>query len=243
MRAVRGIFDTNYPVHVISRAVDGRKLFADEADCFRFIFQTYTANVGRPAHNLQRQDIIKAAQAILSGEEISSKFVISEHPPLVNFLDFSLVVNHNHFYLIPNSENAIQIFIKILNTGFAIYSNLKYGRKGALFGSRYQSVVTKTQLQADAVSRYVSVINTLDVFQPGWREDGLKNPKEAFHFLRTYQFSSFPDKIGERSSKILAPIEILEKYLTVGHDIETYKEFTESFLQERSAFPKEFFLE
>lgn len=244
MGVLRGIFDPNYPVHVMSRAVDGRKIFADETDCFRFIFQAYAANIGRPARNLWRQDVIKIAMAILNGEEISSNFITKEHDPLVYFLDFALVVNHNHFYLLPTSEKAIPIFIKALNIGFAMYFNLKYGRKGALFGSRYQSVVTKTQFQADAASRYISIINPLDVFQSGWREDGLKDSDEAFNFLHAYQFSSFPDKIGERKSKILAPQEILEKYLTISPKATNdYKELVEEFLHERSQLPKELYLE
>lgn len=229
------IFEKGQPVHIISRAVEGRKIFSDDADCFRFIFQIYAANFGKPVRNLWRQDIIKIAQAILHGEEFSSKFVIKEHPPLVNFLDFSLVVNHNHFYLVPNIENAIPILMRNLNSGFAQYFNLKYNRQGILFEGRYRAVVVKNQHQSDAVSRYISTINPLDVFQPGWREEGLKNKKEAFNFLENYQFSSFPDKIGKRKSKILAPPEILEKYLSLGpKETKTYKEFAEDLLKQRS---------
>lgn len=237
------IFEIGQPVHVITRAVDGRNIFSKEVDCFRFIFQIYAANIGKPIFNLCRQDIIKIAQSLLNGENVSSKFIIKEHPPLVNFLDFSLVVNHNHFYLVPNIENAIPILMRNLNGGFAQYFNLKYNRKGILFDGRYRAVITKTQFQADAVSRYVSVVNPLDVHQPGWREDGLKNPEEAFKFLGSYQFSSFPDKIGERRSKILAPPEILEKYLTLGSDAANYKEFVKNFIEDRSLIPSEFFLE
>ena len=237
------IFEEGRPVHVISRAVEERKIFYQEEDCFRFIFQAYAANIGRPVRNIWRQDIIKAAQAILHGEEISSKFIIKEHDPLVHFLDFALIVNHEHLYLLPTSENAIPILMKRLNNGFAQYFNLKHKRKGALFSGPYRAVITKTQFQADAVSRYVSVVNPLDVFQPGWREGGLKNPKEAFDFLKSYQFSSFPDKIGKRKSKILASPEILERCLTLGTDIKTHQEFVKDFLKERSNLPSEFFLE
>jgi hypothetical protein len=236
-------FDVNYPVHVISRAMDGRKIFSNEEDCFRFIFQVYAINIGSPARNLWRQDIIRVAQAILHGEEISPRFIIKEHEPFVHFLDFSLVVNHNHLYLLPNIENGIPIFMGRLNNGFAQYYNLKHNRRGTLFDCPYRAVITKNQFQADGVSRYVSVINPLDVFQPGWREDGLKNKEEALKFLKSYQFSSFLDKIGERKSKILAPSEILEKYLTLGCDTQTYQEFVKSFLEDRSSLPCEFFLE
>ncbi len=238
------ILGKNQLVHVISRSVEERKIFDDEVDCFRFIFQMYAANIGSPVHTLWRNDIIKIAQAILSGEEISSKFISQEHPPFVDFLDFSLVVNHVHLYLVSNIENGIPLYMQKLNTGFAKYFNLKHGRKGALFGSRYRGVAVKTQFQSDAVSRYVGVINPLDVFQPGWREDGLKNTKKAFEFLKNYQFSSFPDKIGERKSAILAPAEILEKYITISpKNVDIYKEFVENFLKERIDASNEFFLE
>lgn len=86
------------------------------------------------------------------------------------------------------------------------------------------------------------MINPLDVFQPGWREDSLKNINDAFAFLKKYEFSSFPDKIGERRSKILAPRDILEKYLSINSERD-YREFIEEFLKERSSNTQDFFLE
>lgn len=242
---VRGnIFEIGQPVHIISHAVDGRNIFIDNADCFRFIFQIYAANIGKPIFNLCRRDIVKIAQSLLNGEDVLSKFIIKEHPPLVSFLDFSLVINHNHFYLVPNVKNAVPVLMRNLNNGFAQYFNLKHERSGVLFEGRYRAVITKTQFQADAVSRYVNTINPLDIFQPGWRENGLKDPEEAFRFLRSYQFSSFPDRIGERKSRILATPEILEKYLTIGSGhADDYKEFVKEFLKERSNFSEPFYLE
>lgn len=241
---IRGnIFEKDRPVHVISRAIAERKIFNTEEDCLKFIFQIYAFNIGRPVRNLWRQDITKAAQSILNNEEIPQRFIIKEHEPLVSFLEFALVVNHYHFYLVPNEDNSIPIFLKKLNHGFAQYFNLKHNLKGTLFDGRYRAVITKTQFQADAVSRYVSVINPLDVFQPGWRENGLKNFTKALEFLKSYQFSSFPDKIGERKSKVLAPPEILEKYLTLGADVENYKKFIEDFLSEKLYTPKDLFLD
>lgn len=236
------IFEKGRPVHVISRAVEERVIFNDEEDCLKFIFQSYAFNIGRPARNLWRQDVAKIAQAILHGEEISSKFIIKEYQPIVSFLDFALVVNHNHLYLVPNIDNGIPIFLKKLNHGFAQYFNLKHDRRGALFSGRYRAVIAKTQFQSDAISRYISVINPLDVFQPGWREDSLKNINDAFAFLKKYEFSSFPDKIGERRSKILAPRDILEKYLSINSERD-YREFIEEFLKERSSNTQDFFLE
>ncbi len=228
------IFLQDQPFHIISRAVDEKRIFEKEADCLRFIFQIYAANIGKPAFNLHRQDVTKAAQSLLDGEKISSKLIIEEHPPLVHIFDFSLVMNHFHFYLVPNIEKGVPPFIKKLNGGFAKFFNLKYERKGSLFGSRYQAIPVTTEFQSEAVSRYVSVINPLDIYQPGWREEGLKNWKKALEFLKNYQFSSFPDKIGKRKSKIIAPSEVLEKYgLRDNISQETLTSFIEDFLKSR----------
>jgi len=240
----RGVFfEKNQPFHIISRAVEERKIFEEEDDCYRFIFQIYAANIGRPVFNLRRRDIIKASQSLLAGEEISEKFIIKEHSPLVYILDFSLVMNHYHFYLIPNFKNGVPIYMQKLNGGFAKYFNLKHGRKGSLFGSRYKSILVKTEFQSDAVSRYVSIINPLDVFQPGWREEELKNWQESYRFLKDYQFSSFPEKIGERNSKFVAGKEIRERYGVKPINNEEYFQFLKDFLQQHLASSQKLFLE
>ena len=221
--------------------MEERKIFEKEEDCYRFLFQIYAANVGRPGFNLWKKDVIKVAKALLEGEEISSRFVIKEHPPLVHILDFSLVVTHNHFYLVPNRENEVPLLMKKINGGFAKYFNLKYGRKGALFGSRYKSIPIKTESQSDAVSRYVSIINPLDVFQPDWREKGIEDWEKAYNFLESYQFSSFPEKIGKRNSKIVAPQEIREIYGLKLVNKEEYIRFVKEFWQQHLSSTQPFF--
>ena len=232
------IYTKEQPFHIISRAVDEKKIFADDADCYRFIFQIYAANLGKPSFNFRRQDVIQCAKMLLNGGEISDNLIIKEHPPLVHILDFSLNITHYHFHLLPSEDNNVPLFIKKLNIGFAKYFNLKYNRKGSLFGSRYKGVLIKTDFQADAVSRYVSIVNPLDIYQPGWRENGLVNPEKAIEFLGNYQFSSFPDKIGKRRSKILASQEILDKY---SFQKDGYTNFAKEFMSEKKVFPKELF--
>lgn len=226
-------FEKDQVFHVISRAVDDKKIFDREEERYRFIFQVYAANFGKSGFNLQRKDIVETAKLLLAGKEPSSKIIVKEHEPLVHILDFCLVMNHYHFCLVPDQEKGMPIFMGRLNVGFAKYFNLKYGRKGALFGSRYRRIPVETDLQMERLSRYINVINPLDVFQPGWRERGLKNEDAAFEFLRNYEFSSFPEKLGERNSKILAPRQIREKYgleSSVKREFLEYIEFVKDFL-------------
>jgi len=231
------IFEQGKPVHIISRAIVDA--FRNKNDCYRFIFQFYAANFGRRNNYINAEDAAKAGRFLLYGERPPGKFVIREHAPLVDLIDFSLVINHDHFYLVPLIENAIPIFISRLNNGFAKYFNLTHNkRKGAVFGSRYKGISINTDFQSYAVSRYVSIMNPLDVFQPGWREEGLKDRKDAWDFLRSYEFSSFPDRIGERKFAFLAPSEVIEQYSfgATPEECLGYIEFAEEFLKERSNY-------
>lgn len=231
----RKTIEINQPTHIFCKSVEGIKIFKLKNDCYRFIFQIYSANFGNPGPNLWRKNIQKAAQTILQGNDIAGDLVINLHSPLVHILDFALVMNHFHFYLMPNVENGVPLFMQKLNTGFAKYFNLKHGRNETLFGSRYKSILVKSDFQSDAVSRYISIINPLDVYNPGWRIGGLKDQKRALKFLKNYEFSSFPDKIGIRNSKILAPKQVLEKYSFMGApgNESQYLDFAKDFLKQK----------
>lgn len=234
-------FEKNQPIHLVSRALID--IFKQKEDCYRFVFQFYTITLGRRGFNVKTKDAIKAGQALLQGEKIPEKFVIKEHPPLVHLLDFSLVMNHYHFYLLPTTDEAVVHLMHNLNDSCARSFNLLHGRRDAVFGSRYKGIIVKTDFQSHAVSRYVSIINPLDVFQPGWRKEGLKNPEEAFNFLENYEFSSFPDKIGKRTSQVLAPREVLEQYAPFWGSRNEYQEFVKKFLKEKTASYPSFFIE
>lgn len=237
------IFEENHPLHIFSRAVEEREIFKNRGNCHRFVFQIYAANLGKPVFNIRRMDIMKASQALLNGEEISSKFVIKEHPPLVYIFDFVLPITHFHFYLLPTSKKALALFMKKLKGGFARYFNLKNSRRGAVFSGPYKSIQIESEAQSDALIRYISVINSLDIYQPGWREEGLKDWKGAYNFLKNYQFSSFLDRIGKRKAKILAPDEIFEKYsLKMGGEKE-FEKFVKNFLKQRFISFNPIFLE
>lgn len=228
------VFKKDRPYHVLSRGVEGIKIFDKEEDYYRFIFQMYAANIGSPGFNLQRKNVIKSAKALLKGKEVSSGLIIKRHPPLVHILSFALVVNHYHLKLVQNLENGIPKYMQKLNGGFAKFFNLKYGRRDTLFGRRYQSIPIETDFQMSVVKRYINVINVLDVCEPGWRKRGVKDWKKAFERIKSYQFSSLPDLLGLRDSKILASKEVLERYYgeQLSEDKAEYAKFVEDYLKQ-----------
>lgn len=230
------------PCHVLTRPVEKRKIFAIEDDCLRFVFYMYIANIGKPGLNLHRRDIPKAAKALLRGEEIPKRLVTVEHEPLVNILSFALVINHNHFILSSNIKKGISIYMQKLNTGFAKYFNLKYERQGTLFSRPFKMIPIQGDLQLDAVVRYINIKNPLDVYQPNWKEEGLKNKQEVLWFLNNYEFSSFPDLFGQRKSKILASESALES-LGITQNKEEYINFIDDYLNRKMTSHYPLFLE
>lgn len=205
-------FEKFIPYHVLSRAVDKKTIFSNKEDCSRFIFQMYAVNIGKPGLNLYRKNMIEIADKLLNGEAISDKLVRPKDVPLVDILSFSLTNDHFHFILSSNVEEGIPKYIHKLNLSFAKYFNMKYKREGILFNKPYKIIALKTNDQLKAIMRYINVKSPLDVYNSEW-EKGLDNWQQAFGFLDSYKFSSYPDLFGKRKSKILAPQAIVDKYL------------------------------
>ncbi len=207
-------------------------MFEDDSDCYRFIFQMHAANIGRPAPNSGRRNIRRIVKKLFQGKKPKPLYIEKEHEPLVHILDFALVMNHYHFYLLPNVTDGIVPFMQRLNLGFAKYFNLKHKRKGSLFSGPYKTRLVDGQTHSDTVQRYISIINPLDIHKPNWRERGLTDAEKALEFLKEYEFSSFPDNIGQRESLFLAPQETREEYNLVQGDM--FLDAARHFLQDRA---------
>jgi len=228
-------FPKNQPFHIVSRAVANTKIFQNDSDCHRFIFQIQASNIGNPAANANRYNIKKAAQQLLQGKELDERYIINRHKPFVHIFDFALVKTHYHFYLASNIDNGVIPFMHKLNMSFAKYFNVKHERKGAVFSGTYKFRTVHGSVHSDTVRQYVSIINSLDIFQPKWREAGITEPEKALEFLKTYTFSSFQDNIGERNAKFLAPKNIKEKFGLIQG--EKFLNASEYFLKKRAIRP------
>lgn len=206
------VFEINRPYHIFNRFMDRESLFNILEYCYRFIFQMYAANVGCPATNLWRRDVIKAGKTILNGENIPSKFITVQHDPLVHFLSFALVIDHFHFKVIQNIDFGIPIYMQKLKGGFAKYINLKKKRRGPLYEGPYKAIPVLSNFQSEALKYYINIKNPLDVWARDWKNRSSIDFGEALKEIQEYSFSSLPDLLGKRHSKILAPRDVLAKF-------------------------------
>lgn len=224
------IYEQGRPYHVVGTAVDKKGIFESPKDCARFLFQMYAANIGNPAPNLHRVDMQEVAHALLKNESLPQKFVMGEHPSLVEFFSFALTRDHYHFGLVPTMRGGIQKYMQKLNLGFAKYFNLKYGRKGPLFETRFKAIPIKNPKQLEALVKHINIKSVLDVYRPGWEKKGFEKEELAIRFLEEYPYSSFPDLFRNRNSALIS--ESGKK--------EIKKFFKEDFLNKKNAYTEIF---
>ena len=196
------IFEKFQPYHILNRGTDKRVIFQEEADYYRFIFLLYACNFGSPALNLWRKDTIKAGKAILAGENPPSKFIQSKCEQLIDILAVCLIPNHFHLILEQRVEKGISLFMQKIGIAYSKYFNLKNQRSGRLFQGPFKAILIDNENYLLRVSRYVH-LNPLDLIQSDWRIEEMKNQEEAMRFLTSYPWSSLPDYLGVRNSKLI----------------------------------------
>lgn len=123
---------------------------------------------------------------------------------LVSIGAYVFMPNHFHILLTEKLEGGISKFMQKVLTAYAMYYNKKYGRTGGLFEGKFKSEHSGTDRYLKYLFSYIH-LNPVKLIQKDWKERGLKNKKEAFEFLRNYEYSSFVDYVGEsrKEGKIL----------------------------------------
>lgn len=197
--------------HVLSRGVDKRKIFLDKKDYLRFIHDLFEFNDQTKSSNnyyhFHRQSNDIASRYINKKEKEEKK----PRKLLVNIHAFCLMQNHYHLLLSPKDKDAIPLFMRKLNIGYAKYFNAKYERKGTLFEGRYKSVLVKSNSHFVYLPYYIH-LNPLDLKFPEWRKGELSSYKKAIKFLENYRWSSHLDYLGRKNFPSVTQRELLMEY-------------------------------
>lgn len=201
-------FENGEIYHITLRAIDKNLIFKDTNDHYRGIFSIYEFNTTSPVKIRERRriraQIKKAAKA--STDPIC---VTDPRDKLVEALTFSLMPNHIHLLLRQLKENGISKFMQKIGAGLGGYFNKKYNRKGHVFQSRFNSVHIKTEAQLRTVFVYIHT-NCIALIEPGWKEEGIKDPERAIKFLEEeYRWSSLFDYIGKKNFPSVTDREFL----------------------------------
>lgn len=215
-------FITGEYYHIYNRGIDKRVIFKSKRDYERFIMLLYISNSKGSFRldNLVNQQH-KAFNEIL---------VLDKGEPLISIGVWCLMTNHFHLLIRQEVDGGITKFMRKLGTGYSMYFNLKYGRKGALFGGLFKSKLIGTDDNyMKQLFGYIH-INPLEIKFPQWKEQINKNSVEMEKFLQSYPYSSYPDYLGEnRVEKSLIKSENFPDYFK---DSKSFWDFVENYFTE-----------
>ncbi len=187
--------------HVFTKSIAGFKIFNNDKDYVRMIeelrFYREGAGAGRFSLCLKSQKLkinyIKPAT--------------SEN--IVSILAYCLMPTHIHLVLKQLKDDGISKFVNLILKSYSGYFNIKHGRKGPLWESRFKNVLVETEEQFLHLSRYIHL-----------------NPVSSYliNAPQDWQFSSYSEYINliTEDKKICNFSEYLNMEPT------NYKRFVES---------------
>ena len=214
--------------HIVIRTVEGLKLFRDKKDYFRMIHDLFEFNDENPAISTYRNEIIKARTFLARLKERKKRKL------LVEILAFCLMPNHIHLLVRQLKEGGISKLMRKIGAGYGLYYNLKYERKGHVFGGRFKVVHIKTQEQLKTVFVYIHT-NPVAIIVPRWKEKGIKDFKKVIKFLENYQWSSYLDYLCLKNFPSLTSREFLTKVMG---GVKGCRKFTEDWLKFKKELAK-----
>lgn len=232
------------PFHIYARGTEKRKIFMDYAEHCRFVFLMWVCRIGRPKINLSKKETIKAAEAILHGQEPDEDTYVKEFDPLVSIITWTLMPNHYHFMLLSLSEGGISKYMQKLGNAYTKYFNARHKRSGRLFQGSFQSIGVEDPIYLAVLLRYIN-FNHVELIEPRWKEHQIKDLKKMEEFINSYTWSANQDFLGKRQSLLVdreLASQLLEAEFTE-KGLEGYKDFINQWLDDDFESIKEYMLE
>lgn len=193
--------------HIYNRGTDKRQIFFDKADHQRFQELLYLCN---SAEKINVRDIRKTYQNIFEYERDES---------LVSIGAYCLMPNHFHLLLKGNSDNGITKFMNKVSTGFSMYFNKRYDRKGSLFQGKFKAEHADTDEYLKYLYAYIH-LNPVKLIDAKWKEEGVKDAAKAYNFAASFAYSSLPDYLGQvRPENAIINTKLFPEYFLTAHEV------------------------
>ena len=218
-------FVENEHYHIYSRGVEKRKIFLNTKDYNRFVALLYIMNQNA---SFRMDNFLRENK-----NDLKNIFKEKREKTLVSILGYCLMPNHFHLILHENTEGGISKFMAKLLTAYSMYFNTKYQRSGPLFTRPFRSEHIKNESQYMYIFSYVH-LNPISIFDKKWKEEGIKNKKEAEDFLEKYQLSSYQDFLNKnRPESVIIDFSLIPKYIK--DEKLDFKTYEKSFCENRNS--------
>ena len=202
--------------HIILRGVGDSLIFKDVNDYYRGIFSVYEFNNAIPVDIwLRRQQRKKEKitenirpSKVLEGQTFQ---YLDKRDKFVEVLVFCFMPNHIHLLARQLKDNGVSNFMQKVGTGYAVYFNKKYHRKGHLFNN-FKAVHIETDDQLKNVVTYFHC-NPISLIEPGFKDKGIEHPEKVKEFLENYKWSSYQDYIGIKNFHYVTEREFISEIM------------------------------
>ncbi|MFA5934722.1 MAG: transposase [Candidatus Paceibacterota bacterium] len=201
------IFSEGEYYHIYNRGTEKRVIFNDKVDYERFIFLLFYANSTK---SFSTRDL-KKTRGPSSGNRGDS---------LVDIGAYCLMPNHFHFLLKEKINGGISKFMSKITTGYSMYFNKRYERKGSLFQGLFQAQHADSDNYLKYLFSYIH-LNPIKLIQSDWKEKGVDDIYIAKKYLNDYKYSSFVDYMGiKREENNILNMKVFPEYFESREDFE-----------------------
>lgn len=141
--------------HIFNRGMDRRDIFKSTADYLYFerCLITYLS----PPEFLA--DRLQYSSKTLSPKQINDIVIrsgsLKNYSKSIDLLAYCIMPNHFHLLIQQWSARAIIMFMKSLQTKYAMYSSKKYDRQGPLLQGRYKGIHVRNEAYFNTVMDYI----------------------------------------------------------------------------------------
>lgn len=175
------VFGPNEFYHIYNRGTEKRVIFSCRADYERFLALLYLCNSKENIH-LNNYPKLRLAERLSLGRADS----------IINIGAYCLMPNHFHLVVRGKEDNGISRFMQKVLTGYTMYFNKRNERNGVLFQGKFKAIHVKNDEYLKYLISYIH-LNPIKIIDRKWKENGIKNKKQAENFLDQYSYSSYLD--------------------------------------------------
>ncbi len=198
--------------HIHNRGKEEKEIFIEHSDYFRFTLLLYCCNNDRPASS-------RSARCV--GANYYGLSAIKRGKPLVDIVSHSLMPNRFHLLVRERKTGNISKFMSKLSTGYTMYFNRKYKRKGPLLAGPFKYMPINSEAYLKYLFAYVH-LKPLKQKAIGKRN----HPKylgddRIREYLKRYEYSSYLDYVeGNRRKKVILDTSVFDHYFKSAADFE-----------------------
>lgn len=215
-------FITGEYYHIYNRGIDRRTIFKLERDYERFMMLLYVCNSTQEPP-IRLDNLINHLH-----KNYKEIMILDRGKPLVSIGAWCLMTNHFHLLVKQEVDEGITKFMRKVGVGYSMFFNIKYNRKGALFGGLFKSkLIGVDDNYMIKLLAYIH-LNPLEINFPDIENKrGEYNQNEMKEFVDSYRYSSYQDYMGiNRVEKSILNKESFPEYFNTN---QSFVEFVENF--------------